>query len=258
MSRLPLMVECQGKRCGATLDSAPGTTGLLMVSGGNEVRAGAFTGASRLAGEIAAKGFPVFRFDRRGVGDSEGENRGYRKSRKDIAAALLAFRALAPQVERVVAFGNCDAATALMLASGAECDALALSNPWVIDDETDTTPSPAAIRSRYASKLANPAELKRLLTGKVDLRKLVRGLGRAAQPRPAASSLAEEARDGLAVFLGPVTILLAENDRTALHFAEQWDSADTRIRRCPNAGHAYAGDAAHGWLRAQLLEALRA
>ena len=121
------------------------------MSGGNEVRAGAFNGASRLAGEIAAKGFPVFRFDRRGVGDSEGENRGYRKSRKDIAAALLAFRALAPQVERVVAFGNCDAATALMLASGAECDALVLSNPWAIDDETDTTPSPAAIRSRYAS-----------------------------------------------------------------------------------------------------------
>ncbi len=55
-----------------TLDDAPGTTGLLIVSGGNEVRAGAFAGQARLAAEIAAAGHPVFRFDRRGVGDSTG------------------------------------------------------------------------------------------------------------------------------------------------------------------------------------------
>ena len=91
MKRLHLSFECREDRCAATLDSAPGTTGLLMVSGGNEIRAGAFNGQSRLAAEIAAAGFPVFRFDRRGIGDSEGTNRGFRKSTKDIAAALLAF-----------------------------------------------------------------------------------------------------------------------------------------------------------------------
>ena len=86
MKRLHLSFECREDRCAATLDSAPGTTGLLMVSGGNEIRAGAFNGQSRLAAEIAAAGFPVFRFDRRGIGDSEGTNRGFRKSTKDIAA----------------------------------------------------------------------------------------------------------------------------------------------------------------------------
>ena len=53
MSRLHLTFECREQRCGATLDSAPGTTGLLIVSGGNEIRAGAFNGQSQLAAEIA-------------------------------------------------------------------------------------------------------------------------------------------------------------------------------------------------------------
>lgn len=258
MSRLPLTFECQGARCGATLDTAPGKTGLLIVSGGNEIRAGAFNGQAQLAAEIAAAGFPVFRFDRRGIGDSEGENRGFRRSTKDIAAALLAFRAMAPQVERIVGFGNCDAASALMLAGGAGCEALVLSNPWTIEDGEDATPPPAAIRARYLEKLKNPKEVIRLVSGGVDLRKLVRGLLRASQPRSAPSSLAEEMRRGLADFPGATRILLAEGDRTAQVFAERWDAGDTRIARCPGADHAYSSPEASNWLRARLIEALSA
>ena len=32
---------CEGETLAATLDEAPGTTGLLIVSGGNEIRSGA-------------------------------------------------------------------------------------------------------------------------------------------------------------------------------------------------------------------------
>ena len=257
MSRMPLSFECQGKRCGATLDTAPGASGLLIVSGGNEIRAGAFNGQARLAAEIAAKGFPVFRFDRRGIGDSEGENREFRRSRKDIASALLAFRAIAPQVERVVGFGNCDAASALMLAEGAGCDALVLSNPWTIDEHETSVQAPSAVRSRYVEKLKNPREVLRLLTGGVDLRKLASGVRQASASGTSRSKLAAEVERGLASFVGPVRILLAENDRTAQVFAERWDSSDSRIVRCPDAGHAYAEAHAREWLREQILEALR-
>ncbi|OBX20361.1 hydrolase 1, exosortase A system-associated [Erythrobacter sp. QSSC1-22B] len=257
MSRLALTFNCQGATLAGTLDTAPGTSGLLLVSGGNEIRSGAFAGQARFAAEIARAGFPVFRFDRRGTGDSEGPNRGFRNESEDIAAALAAFRAMTPQLGRVIGMGNCDAASALMLAGGARCDALVLSNPWTIEESSaDSTPPAAAIRARYLAKLKNPREVVRLLSGEVDFRKLLRGVAKAATPKAAPSTLAAEMRAGLEKFDGPVRILLAEADRTAQVFAENWGE-DERIVRCAGAGHAYVEPHARQWLREQVLKALR-
>ena len=263
MTRLSHTFACGGSTLVATLDTAPGSVGLLIVSGGNEIRSGAFGGQADMAARIARAGFPVFRFDRRGIGDSEGENRGFRHSAKDIRTAIDAFRAMVPQLSRVIAFGNCDAASALMLASGAGCDALVLSNPWTIEQdesgaEADATPPPAAIRARYLEKLKNPREVARLLGGGVDLGKLARGLMRSLSPAPAPSSLAQEMREGLAGFAGETRILLATADRTAQVFESAWDKADPRIRRCEGAGHAYVEPEHQAWLEAQILAALRA
>lgn len=262
MTRLSHTFGCRDLLLAGTLDTAPGTTGLLIVSGGNEIRSGAFGGQADLAARIAAAGFPVFRFDRRGIGDSEGENRGFRHSARDIAAALDAFRAMAPQLGRVVAFGNCDAASALMLAGGAGFDGLVLSNPWTIEQdeggsETDDTPPPAAIRARYLEKLRNPREIMRLLGGGVNLGKLARGLLRSLRPAPPPSNLAQEMREGLATFGGEVRILLATADRTAQVFEAAWDTSDPRIRRCEGAGHAYVEPQHRDWLTAEILAALR-
>lgn len=259
MNRLQLSFACGSRKLAGTFDMAPGSTGLLLVSGGNELRSGAFSGQARLAAEIARAGFPVFRFDRRGVGDSEGENRGFRKSEKDIRAALEAFRAIAPQVNRVVGFGNCDAASALMLAGGAGCDGLLLSNPWTIegDEEADATPPPDAIRARYAEKLKNPREIARLLKGGVDFGKLAKGVAKSLRPAAQPSGLVNEMAAGLENFQGPVRILLAEADRTAQVFDSRWDKADSRVSRCAGAGHAYVEPHAREWLRQQILQAMR-
>lgn len=263
MTRLSHTFACGSKTLVGTLDTAPGSTGLLIVTGGNEIRSGAFGGQADMAARIAAAGFPVFRFDRRGIGDSEGENTGFRHSARDIGAALEAFRAMLPQMGRVVAFGNCDAASALMLSKGAGCDALVLSNPWTIEsdgDDTadDATPPPAAIRARYLEKLTNPREIMRLLGGGVDLRKLARGMIHALRPPPPPSSLAQDMAAGLAGFAGPVRILLATADRTAQVFESAWDRSDPRIRRCEGAGHAYVDPEHRAWLAGQLIEMLRA
>lgn len=260
MTRLSHTFGCGSLTLAGTLDTAPGTSGLLIVSGGNEIRSGAFGGQAELAARIARAGFPVFRFDRRGVGDSQGENRGFRNSARDIAAALEAFRAMAPQISRVVAFGNCDAASALILASGAGCDALVLSNPWTIEGnvDSDPTPPPAAIRARYLEKLKNPREIARLLGGGVNLRKLARGMARLLNPVSSPSSLAESMRAGLTAFDGEVRFLLATADRTAQVFEAAWDKGDPRIRRCEGAGHAYVEPEHRDWLKAEILAALRA
>jgi exosortase A-associated hydrolase 1 len=262
MTRLSLTFGCGSLTLAGTLDTAPGRAGLLIVSGGNEIRSGAFGGQAEMAARIARAGYPVFRFDRRGIGDSEGENRGFRHAAKDIAAALDAFRAMAPRISRVVAFGNCDAASALMLAGGAGCDGLVLSNPWTIEQDdsgaASDTPPPAAIRARYAEKLANPREVGRLLRGGVDLGKLARGLIGALRPAPPPSTLAQEMQAGLAGYGGRVAILLAAADRTAQVFEAAWDTSDPRLHRCPGAGHAYVEPEHRDWLEAQLLAALRA
>lgn len=258
MSRRHLVFDCEGASLTGTLDEAPGRTGLLIVTGGNETRAGAFSGQAHLAARIAQAGHPVFRFDRRGVGDSEGVNVGFRHSGEDIAAALAAFRAECPELLRVVGFGNCDAASALMLGGGCGADALVLSNPWTYDgaEGESAPPPPAAIRSRYLEKLRNPREVWRLLTGGVDLRKLARGLRSAAATNGAPSGLAGEMQAGLALFAGPVRLVVADRDRTGQAFLAAWTKADDRIARCPGADHAYSDDASQQWLLAQLLGAL--
>jgi hypothetical protein len=169
---------------------------------------------------------------------------------------------MAPQVSRVVAFGNCDAASALMLARGAGCDGLVLSNPWTIEQDAsggaeDDTPPPAAIRARYFDKLKNPREIMRLMGGGVDISKLARGMAQALRPAPPPSSLAREMAAGRSDFAGPVRILLATADRTAQVFEAAWDRSDPRIQRCEGAGHAYVEPAHRDWLEAQILASLK-
>lgn len=255
MTRQHVAFNCEGSACIGTLDDAQGSTGLLIVSGGNELRSGAWNGQALLAARLAAAGFPVFRFDRRGVGDSEGANGGFRSSASDIAAAIVAFRTEAPHVSRVIAFGNCDGASALMLSSGSEADGLLLSNPWTIESVGEDVPPPAAVRAHYAQRLKDPQALLRVLTGKVSLAGLFASLRNALKPAPPPSSLAQEVAAGLVRFKGPVGILLAGRDRTAQVFDAGWNKADPRVKRCPGASHSYVES--QDWLFERVLEALK-
>lgn len=268
MTRRHFTFACAGETLAGTLDTAPATTGLLIVSGGNEVRAGPWNSQSLLAARLATAGFPVLRFDRRGVGDSSGRNAGFTGSADDIAAAVAAFRAHVPTLRRIVALGNCDAASALMLAGGASCDALVLTNPWTFEPEPEVDTSapvpepapmpPSALRAHYLRRLTDPRALWRLLTGKVAVGKLTASLVEAAKPNAAPTPLARQLHEGLAGFAGPVTILLAERDRTAQAFLANWDKGDQRLRRCPDASHSFVEPQARIWLQGQVLAALRA
>lgn len=261
MTRHHVEFECDGDKLIGTIDGGTEDTGLLIVSGGNEIRSGAFSGQAALAAVINAVGYPVFRFDRRGVGDSEGENLGFRRAGRDIECALDAFRRRAPHLNRIVAFGNCDAASSLMLSGGSGCDGLVLSNPWTVEEDEDPSAgmamTPEMITARYWSKLRDPREMLRLLRGGVNLKKLSRGLLAATRPATPKPALAEEMRTGLDAFEGPVRILIATADRTARVFESNWQKDDLRILRCEGAGHAYVEQAHREWLEKQVLSALR-
>lgn len=261
--RHQLTFPCEGATLAATLEEAPGTTGLLIVSGGNEIRSGAHRGMATLAVQIAAAGHPVFRFDRRGIGDSEGTNGGFESSAPDIAAAIAAFRQAEPQLTRVVAFGNCDAASALLLHQPLGLDGLILANPWTYenDDNNETEepalPPPAAIRARYLARLTDPKSLLRLLKGEIDVKKLARGLsalGRRAPPA-APDSLPARLNAALATLPCPATILLATGDRTAQTFIENCHPGTVPVERLDSSSHSFAGDDAE-WLAQRILKAL--
>ncbi|WP_260923661.1 hydrolase 1, exosortase A system-associated [Novosphingobium sp. 9] len=252
---------CEGDRLVCTLDGdARATRGLLIVSGGNETRAGAWNGQALMAERIAGEGFAVLRFDRRGVADSEGANGGFRASGPDIAAALAAFRELCPGLNRVVALGNCDAASALMLTGGAGFDALVLSNPWTFEDDAADDVPAEQVRAHYRKRLADPAALRRLLTNKVSLIQLFRSLKSAVRPAPPppVSGLLETMRQGLGSFEGKVLFPVAGRDRTGGAFLSRWDKDDPRIRIHPEATHSFVEPGALDWYGAQVLEALRA
>lgn len=256
MSRRHVTFDCEGSVLVGTLDEAEGTRGLLIVSGGNELRSGTWSGQAMLAAQIAEAGFPVFRYDRRGVGDSEGPNGEFRSSARDIAAALAAFRSQCPAIAQAVALGNCDAAAALMLAKGEGLDGLLLSNPWTIEDG-DAPPPPEAIRGHYRRRLADPAALLRLLSGKVSLRGLIASLRDALRPAPPPTTLAQDMAAGIADFAGTIRFLIADRDRTGQAFLSSWPKGDARIRTCPDATHSYVEPEAREWLAAQVLEMLR-
>ena len=264
MNRRHVIFACAGETLAGSIDMAAATTGLLIVTGGNELRCGPFGSHAELADKIATAGFPVFRYDRRGVGDSSGSNATFADSADDIAAALHAFKAHVPTLRRVVAYGNCDAASALMRAGGSGFDSLVLANPWTFDpepempvDEPEPAMPPAAFRAHYLRRIVDISAWKRLLSGKIEVGKLAESLAAAVKPAAPPSILAQQIADGLQQFGGPATILIAENDRTAQAFLAHWDKSDSRLRKCPGAGHSFAEPPAQNWLQGQILAALR-
>ena len=246
--RQHIQFPCRGSQLAATIDDGRSATGLLIVSGGNELRSGAHRGMAKLAERLSRDGFPVFRFDRRGVGDSEGENGGFMSSGPDIAAAVSAFREACPGLDRIVAFGNCDAATALALHHDPDdVAALLLANPWVIEDSHGMPPA-AAIRKRYWDRLKSPRKLWELVTGRINLAKLWQGM-KAVRGSGQESPLARAMATALCGTNRAVTFILAERDNTAIAFEEAWNGpafqelhGGGRVRtiRISTASHSFA------------------
>jgi exosortase A-associated hydrolase 1 len=246
MRRL-LSFDCQGSALGATLDSADGTTGLLIVTGGTQTRIGSHRMFERLALALAREGWPCFRFDRRGVGDSEGEDPDFRESGPDLAAAAAAFRREQPRLTRLIGFGLCDGASALALhGRAAGLDGYVLVNPWFVEAEAGEPPA-AAIKARYKEQLLSLDGWKRLLSGSISYRKVVRGLGRIVASKP--STLSAEIAASLAKSQVPAQLILAARDSTAIAARSEWSSPTFRTVREANPAPMTIDSDAHTFSR---------
>ena len=242
-----------------SLDQGDSETGLLIISGGNEIRAGAHRGMAILAARLAAEdGTPVFRFDRRGIGDSSGANMGHGGARTDIEAALAAFRQQAPHVRRIVGFGNCDAATSLLLFA-ADVDRLLVANPWLRDEE-DGLPPVDAIKANYAEKLRDPNSWSRAFSGGVNFRKLAGGVGKIATAGLQKTTDVEAALFAALRERPSTQILIAERDATGIAFlaAAERRGFSQGIQRVDTDSHSFAREADKAVLLAALRRAISA
>jgi exosortase A-associated hydrolase 1 len=252
MRRL-LTVACQGSTLGASIDGGQGATGILMVTGGTQTRIGSHRLFERLAAALGSAGYPCFRFDRRGVGDSEGSDPGWRGSGPDISAAAAAFRRERRGLERIIGFGLCDGATALGLyGADAGLQGAILANPWFVESDADAPP--AAVRRHYKQRLFSADGWKKVASGAISYRKLLRGIRRIASPGE--SSLGDEIAEALERDQLPVALILCGGDNTAIGAAEIWGSKRFgRIRAATAAPYRIESDS-HTFAREGDSEAL--
>jgi exosortase A-associated hydrolase 1 len=248
MRRL-IAFDCDGAELVGTLDEGSSDRGYLFATGGAQTRVGPHRLYERLAHALSRQGHPVFRFDRRGIGDSTGEDAGFLASGDDLAAALAAFRNACPALRQVEGFGLCDGATALALnQQRLGLSRLVLANPWVIEPIDDLPPA-AAIASTYRARALDPAAWKRVLTGGIDYRKAARGVWRLVGRRED-RSLAVDLVRALASSPAPLSVVLCTGDGTAQAFAEVWRSKlprglkdRARVTEVASGSHTFSGPA---------------
>jgi exosortase A-associated hydrolase 1 len=245
-------IHCEDEELLVTFDGSDNAAiGWLFVVGGSQTRVGPHRLYERLALRLAEAGHSVIRFDRRGVGDSTGEDRGYEASVADIDAALVAFKSRFPSLAAIHGFGLCDGASAIALAAPKISGAV-LANPWVVEPVDDLPPA-AAIRGHYRRRLLDPAAWRRLTRGGVSFRKLARGLMRSRATED--DSLLRRFVDGMP---HRSRIVLAEGDGTAQAFAAAWRGFKGRkpaatIVSIPTASHSFADPVAFETLAQALL-----
>ncbi|TCO74298.1 exosortase A-associated hydrolase 1/exosortase A-associated hydrolase 2 [Chromatocurvus halotolerans] len=248
---------------------APKSTGVVIVVGGPQYRVGSHRQFVSLAESLADAGYPVLRFDYRGMGDSDGELAGFTAIHDDIAAGIDALQAAVPVVERVALWGLCDAATAAIAYAGGDPRVVraALANPWVYSEQGAAN---VKIKHYYAARIFSLAFWQRLFGGRVALLQSIEDFAkvvvRAIVPRGAHNGTKSDNEDmswmidagdlggtflrGLRAFPKPVLLLLSGDDFTAMEFQREVDRnaelraalepANIQIHRLADADHTFS------------------
>lgn len=264
----PIAFACAGEELIGVVHGGRGRRGVvIVVAGGPQYRAGAHRQFVSLARKLAGLGFPVLRFDLRGMGDSSGDYLGFQHSEPDIRAAIDTLLAREPALTEIVLLGECESASGILFYAfrDARVKGIALVNPWV---RTEGGRAEVIIKHYYAGRLLAPEFWRKLLSGRLDLGASLRDLactvrafrhGRKLRARDGANVRDEEFADlplpvktavGLRRFRGPVMILMSGHDYIAREFDEvvkssaAWSGLLTQARilrrDLPHADHTFS------------------
>ena len=209
--------------------TAPASVGMVIVVGGPQYRAGSHRLFVDLAWAMGGSGVPAFRFDYRGIGDSDGEHPGFEAVAPDIRAAIDQIMAQAPTVRRVVLWGLCDAASAIALYAPTDprVAGTILVNPWGRDAErAEDAQDDTLMRHYYRERVLSADFWRKVLGFNVNgldfLRRLWRVAWRSATGGRAGAGTAEPlARRMLAALVAadlPALFVFSGDDLTAREF----------------------------------------
>lgn len=207
------------------------TTGVIVIVGGPQYRAGSHRQFVQLARAVAAAGYPVLRFDYRGMGDSTGELRDFQQVTPDIAAAIDTLQRQVPSVKHIVLWGLCDAASAALLychdTQDARVRGLCLLNPWV---RSEASLARAHVKHYYVDRLRQSDFWRKLLSGKVawsaihglwrNLRTAIAGGESAAGNADSSLPYQDRMAQAWQTTALPIQLLLSGEDYTAKEFVE--------------------------------------
>ncbi len=208
------------------LPDAPLDTGVVIIVGGPQYRAGSHRQFVLLSRALAVAGHAVLRFDYRGMGDSTGDLQNFETVNADIACAIDTLQAGVPGLRKVVLWGLCDGASAALLYCQAAHDlrvgGLCLLNPWV---RSPASLAKTQVKHYYTERLRQKEFWVKFLSGRVAWR-AVAGLAQNLRvalgkpPETAASAFQDRMAIAWKSFAGPILLLLSGDDYTAKEFLE--------------------------------------
>lgn len=267
----PVWFSCEGDLLLGIVaqPQVPAETGVVVVVGGPQYRVGSHRQFVLLSRALATAGYPVLRFDYRGMGDSEGSPRNFQSVHADIAAAIGALQKQSPGVKRVALWGLCDGASAALLycheTGDSQVGSLCLLNPWV---RSEVSLARVQVQHYYWQRARQKDFWLKLLQGKVGLAAL-RGVFRNIQVaathaqgavpsvripgRSSSSPLPFQQRMAAAwdAFSGSIFLLLSDDDYVAKEFLvyanndSAWKNAMKHPRlvrhELPGADHTFSG-----------------
>lgn len=210
---------------------------VIVVGGGPQYRVGGHRQLTLWARALAAAGYPVLRFDYRGMGDTAGAFAGFESVDDDLRVAVDRLSGEVPGLDRVVMWGECDAVSAILLYAGRDprVKGAVLLNPWV---RTEALQAQAVLKHYYWKRLTERSFWQKVLSGGFDVKAslgsalaLVR---RSRQAKPAVASapqadaalgpiprnqpLPQSMLQGLQRFQGQLMLVMSGRDLIAREF----------------------------------------
>jgi uncharacterized protein len=228
---------------------------VIIVVGGPQYRVGSHRQFVLAARSLAARGYPVVRFDYRGMGDSGGESRDFQDVDADIAAVVAYAAQHAPSSRGYVLLGLCDAAAAIMIYARRDSTArgLVLMNPWA---RTEQLEAQARMRHYYGQRLLQLTFWRKALRGELAIVSSLRDAvatwwkSRSARAGTPSGDFRDRMVSGVEQFKGRLLLLMSGNGLTAHAFgagcagAPRWSRAISALEferaDLPTADHTFS------------------